>query len=51
MRTFFAVATLTGIVNAIDLYSSAEVSAEVTAMANAAMINEYIMAQVERINA
>ena len=51
MRTFFAVsATLAVITQAVDLSSGSEVSAETTAMANAAMINDYILAQVERMN-
>ena len=51
MRTFIAALTLAVTINAVDLGVATEVSAEAQAMANAVMINDYIMAQVERINA
>ena len=51
MRTFIAALTLAVTINAVDLSADTEVSAEAQAMANAAMINDYILAQVERINA
>ena len=38
------------VANAVDLSTRTEVSTEVQAMANAAMINEYILAQVDRLN-
>ena len=50
MRTFIAALTLAVTTNAVDLGLYTEVSAEVQAMANAAMINDYILAQVERLN-
>ena len=51
MRTFIAALTLAVTINALELGVDTEVSAEAQAMANAVMINDYIMAQVERINA
>ena len=50
MRTFIIALTLAVTSNAVDLGVDTEVSAEVQAMANASMINDYILAQVERMN-
>ena len=50
MRTFIAVALAVS-VHAVDLSTETEVNAELQALANAAMVNDYILAQVERLNA
>ena len=51
MKTFVVLA-LAVAVNAVDLEAetNTEVTAELQAMANASMINDYILAQVERMN-
>ena len=51
MRSFILALTLVVSTNAVDLGTDTELSSELQAMANASMINEYLMAQVERINA
>ena len=50
MRSFIAALTLAVAANAIELESSAAASAEIQAQVNAGMINEYLMAQVNRMN-
>ena len=51
MKTFVVLA-LAVAVNAVDLEAetNTEVTAELQAMANASMINDYILAQVDRMN-
>ena len=51
MRSFIVALTLAVAANAVELESNAAANAEAQAMANASMINEYLLAQVNRINA
>ena len=51
MRSFIAALTIAVACNAIELEVNTEANTELQAQANAAMINDYLMAQVNRLNA
>ena len=50
MRSFIAALTLAVATQAVELESNAAANAELQAQANAAMINDYLLAQVTRLN-
>ena len=51
MKFFTVALTLAAAANAVELETNLEANAELQAQANASMINEYLLAQVERMNA
>ena len=50
MRSFTVALTLAVAINAVELESNAAANAELQAQANASMINDYLLAQVNRLN-
>ena len=50
MRSFTVALTLAVAINAVELESSSAAAAELQAQANASMINDYLLAQVNRLN-
>ena len=50
MRSFTVALTLAVAINAVELESNAAANTELQAQANASMINDYLLAQVNRLN-
>ena len=50
MRSFIAALTLAVAANAVELESATAANTELQAQANASMINDYLLAQVNRLN-